>query len=206
MIITWSIFITLSPLFFHNDLEDVNFIPSFMCKVRKWMEDALRIQKIIGHFMIFCQLQQFITLSIFGDFEWFKFQNVIQEIYFIPSFLVKSKFQVEGHVWMQNIIGHFWRKIWNISKYGKSTLFLQLWLHVTFSSSIHLIPFFFHCKACNLIFLKHQESCPKTPWVGNAMDLNLVVWNWILHKVRILKSIMWPLITSFPRVFASKYV
>ena len=82
-------------------------MPSFMCKVRKWMEVALRIQKIIGHFMIFCQLQQFITLSIFGDFEWFKFQNVIQEVYFMPSVLVKRKFQVEGHVWMQNIIGHF---------------------------------------------------------------------------------------------------
>ena len=53
MIITWSIFITLSPLFLHNYLEDVSFIPSFMCKVIKWMEDDLRIQKIIGHFMIF---------------------------------------------------------------------------------------------------------------------------------------------------------
>ena len=142
-----------------------------------------------------------ITCSIFGDFEWFKFQNVIQEIYFIPSFLVKSKFQVEGHVWMQKIIGHFWRRIWNISKYGKSTLFLQLWLNINFSSSIHLTPFFFHCKACNLIFLKHQESCPKTPWVGNAMDLNLVTWNWIFHKVRILKSIMWLLNTRFMHVF-----
>ena len=107
MIITWSIFITLSPLFFHNDLKDVNFIPSFMCKVRKWMEDALKMKKIIGHFMIYCQLQQFTTLSIFVDFEWFKSQNVIQEVYFMPSFLVKSKFQVEGHVWMQKIIGHF---------------------------------------------------------------------------------------------------
>ena len=53
MIITWSIFITLSPLFFHNDLEDVKFMPSFMCKVAKWMEFALKMQKIIGHFMIF---------------------------------------------------------------------------------------------------------------------------------------------------------
>ena len=74
----------------------------------------------------FFQLQQFITLSIFGYFEWFKFQNVIQEIYIMPSFLVKSKFHVEGYVWMQDIIGHFWRRIWNISKYGKSTLFLQI--------------------------------------------------------------------------------
>ena len=63
MIITWSIFITLIPLIFHNDIEYVNFIPSFMCKVRKRMEDAFRIQTIIGHFMIFCQLQQFITLN-----------------------------------------------------------------------------------------------------------------------------------------------
>ena len=63
--------------------------------------------KDIGHFMFFCQLQQFITLFIFGDFEWFKFKNVIQEVYFIPHFLVKSKFQVEGHVWKQEIIGHF---------------------------------------------------------------------------------------------------
>ena len=68
MIITWSIFITLSPLFFHNDLEDVKFMHYFMCKVRKWMEVVLRIQKIIGHFMIFCQLQQFITLSNFWRF------------------------------------------------------------------------------------------------------------------------------------------
>ena len=110
MIITWSIYITLSPLFFQNDLEDVKFIPYFICKVRKWMEDALRIQKIIGHFIIFCQLQQFITLSIFGYFEWFKFQNDIQEIYFIPSFFVKREFQVEGHVWIQDIIGQFWGK------------------------------------------------------------------------------------------------
>ena len=58
MIINWPIFITLSPLFLQNDLEYVNFMPSFMFKVRKWMEDFLRIQKIIGHFMIFCQLQQ----------------------------------------------------------------------------------------------------------------------------------------------------
>ena len=71
------------------------------------MEVALSMQKIIGHFMIFSQLQQVITLSIFGDFEWFESQNVIQEIYFIPSFLVKSKLQVEGHVWMQDIIDHF---------------------------------------------------------------------------------------------------
>ena len=112
--------------------------------------------------------------SIFRDFEWFKFQNVIQEVYFMPSFLVKRKFQVEGHVWMQNIIGHFWRKIWNISKYGKSTPFLQLWLNETFSSSIHLISFFFHYKDCNIIFLKHQESCPKTPWAENAIVLKLV--------------------------------
>ena len=82
-------------------------MPSFMYKVIKWMEVTLRMQKIIGHFMIFGQLQQVITCSIFGYFEWFKFQNVIQEIYFIPSFLVKRKFQVEGHVWMQDIIGHF---------------------------------------------------------------------------------------------------
>ena len=80
MIITWSIFITLSPFFFHDDLKDVYFMPSFMCKVRKWMEVALRKQKIIGHLMIFGQLQQVITCSIFGDFEWFEFQNVIQEI------------------------------------------------------------------------------------------------------------------------------
>ena len=106
MVITWSIFITLSPFLFHDDLKDVYFMPSFMCKVRKWMEVALRMQKIIGHFMKFCQLQQIITCSIFGDFEWFKFKNVIQEIYSIPYFFVKSKFQVEGHVWMQEIIGH----------------------------------------------------------------------------------------------------
>ena len=97
----------LEPIIFHNDLEDVKFMPFFMCKVRKWMEVALKMQKIIGHFMTFCQLQQFITLSIFGYFECVKFQNVIQEIYFIPSFLVKRKFQVEGYVWMQDIIGHF---------------------------------------------------------------------------------------------------
>ena len=144
-IITWSIFISLSPLFFHNDLKDVKFNSFFMCKAWGCVEDALRMQKIIGHFMIFGQLQQVITCSIFGDFEWFKFQNVIQEVYFMPYFLIKSKFQVEGHVWMQNIIGHFWRKIWNISKYGKSTSFSQLWLIATFSSNIHLIPFFFHC-------------------------------------------------------------
>ena len=68
------------------------------------MEVALNMQKIIGHFMIFDQLQQVITFSIFGYFEWFKFKNVIQEIYFIPYFLIKSKFQVEGDVWMQDII------------------------------------------------------------------------------------------------------
>ena len=107
MVITWSIFITLSRFFFHDDLKDVYFMPSFMCKVRKWMEVALRMQKIIGHFMIFGQLQQVITCSIFRDFEWLKLKNVIQEIYFIPSFLVKSKFLVEGHVCLQNIIGHF---------------------------------------------------------------------------------------------------
>ena len=55
----------------------------------------------------FCQLQQFITLSIFGNFEWFMSQNVIQELYFMPYFLLKSKFQVEGYAWMQNILGHF---------------------------------------------------------------------------------------------------
>ena len=71
------------------------------------MEVALRKQKIIGHFMIFGQLQQVITLSIFGYFEGFKFQNSIQEVYFMPSFLVKSKFQMEGHIWMQDIISHF---------------------------------------------------------------------------------------------------
>ena len=75
------------------------------------MEDSLRIQKIIGHFMMFFQLQQFITLSIFGDFEWFRFQNFIQYVYFMPYFLVKSKFQDECHVWMQNIIGHFEEKL-----------------------------------------------------------------------------------------------
>ena len=48
---------------------------------------------------------------------------------------------------------------------------------ITWSIFIILSPLFFHCKSCNLIFLKHQESCPKTPWVRNAMDLNLV-WNW----------------------------
>ena len=110
MIITWSIFNTLGPLFFHIDLENVNFMLYFMCKLKKWMEDSLRIQKILGHFIIFCQFQQFITLSITGDFEWFQSQNVIQEVYFIPYFLVKRKFLVEGHVWMQNIIGHF-RKV-----------------------------------------------------------------------------------------------
>ena len=71
------------------------------------MEDALRMQKIIGHFMNFWQLQKVITFSNFGYFEWFKFQNVIQEVYFMLSFLVKEKFQEEGHVWMQNTIGHF---------------------------------------------------------------------------------------------------
>ena len=55
----------------------------------------------------FFQLQQFTTLSIFGDFERFKFKNVIQDIYFMPSFLVKSKFQGEANVWMQDIITHF---------------------------------------------------------------------------------------------------
>ena len=135
-------------------------MPSFMCKVRKWMEVSLRMQNIIGHFMIFGQFQQVITCSIFGYFEWFKFQNFTQEIYFIPSFLIKSKFQVEGHVWMQDIIGHFWWRIWNISKYGKSTLFLQLWLNETFISSIHLTTFFFHCEACNLIFFKASRIMP----------------------------------------------
>ena len=156
--------------------------------------------------MIFFQLQQFINLSIFGDIEWFQFQNFIQEVYFMPYFLVKSKFQVEVHVWMQKIIGHFWRKIWNISKYGESTLFLQLWLNTTFSSSIHLIPFFFHCKSCNLIFLKHQESCPKTPWAENDIDFNLVTWNWSFPISQNLKSLFWLLITSFPRIYASKHV
>ena len=107
MIITWSIFITLRPFDFHNYLEYVKFKLSFMCKVWKWMEDALRMQMIIGHFMDFFQLQQVTTLSIFGDFEWFKFENVIKEIYFMPYFLVKSKFQVESHVWMQDITSHF---------------------------------------------------------------------------------------------------
>ena len=107
---TFSSSIHLTPFFFHNDLEYVNFMPSFMCKVVKWMEVSLKIQKIIGHLMIFCQLQQFITLSIFRYFECFKFQNFIQEIYFMPYILVKRKFHVECHVWMQDIIGHFWRK------------------------------------------------------------------------------------------------
>ena len=111
MIITWSIFITLSPLIFHDDLKDVRSMISFMCKVRKWMEVALSMQKIIGHFMIFCQLQQFITLSNFGDFEWFKFQNVIQEVYFMPSFLVKSKFQEEGYVWIKTSYVTFEEKL-----------------------------------------------------------------------------------------------
>ena len=53
MIITWSIFITLSLLFFHNYIYDMKFIPYFIWKVRKSMEGALRIQKIIGYFMIF---------------------------------------------------------------------------------------------------------------------------------------------------------
>ena len=91
MVITWSIFITLSPFFFHNYLEDVNFIPSFMCKVRKWMKDSLKMKRIIGHFMISYQLQQFITLTIFGYFEWFKFQNVIQEVYFHAIFFGQDK-------------------------------------------------------------------------------------------------------------------
>ena len=97
-------------------------------------------------------------------------------------FFIKRKFQVEGHAWMQEIIGHFWWRIWYISKYGKSTLFLQLWLNATFISSIHLNPLFFHLKACNLIFIKHQESCPKTPWVWNSMDLYLVSWNWFFSQ------------------------
>ena len=50
------------------------------------------------------------NFSIFGVFEWFKSQTVIQEVYFMPSFLVKSKFYMEGHVWMQEIIGHFEEK------------------------------------------------------------------------------------------------
>ena len=74
MIITWSIFITLSPFVFHNDIDYVNFMPSFICKVGKWMEVSLKMQTIIGHFMIFGQLQQVITCSIFGDFEWFNFK------------------------------------------------------------------------------------------------------------------------------------
>ena len=164
------------------------------------------MQKIIGHFLNFCQLQQVITLSIFGYFEWFKFQNVIKEIYFMSSFLVKSKFQVEGHVWMQDIIGHFWRRTWNISKCGKSTFFLQLWLNTTFISRIHLIPFFFHFKACNFIFLKHQESCLKTPWAENAIGQKLAIWNWIFHQVRSLKSLIWLLNTLFLHVFVSKHV
>ena len=61
MIITLSIFITLIPLVFHNDLKYVKFNLSFMCKSWKWMGDALRMQKIIGHFLNFFQLQQIIT-------------------------------------------------------------------------------------------------------------------------------------------------
>ena len=109
-IITWSILITMSLFFFHNDFECMNFNPSSKCKVWKWMEDALRVQKIISHFMNFHQLQQVITFWIFGVFKWFKSQNIIQEIYFMPYFLVMNKFQVEGHVWMQDIISYFWRK------------------------------------------------------------------------------------------------
>ena len=98
------------------------------------------------------------------------------------------------------------KKIWNISKYGKSTFFLPLWLNTTLSSSIHLIPFFFHFKDCNLIFLKHQESCPKTPWVENAIGQKLAIWNWFFHQVKSLKSLIWLLNTLFLRVFASEHV
>ena len=51
---------------------------------------------------------------------------------FHAIFLVKRKFQVECHFWMQNIIGHIWRKTWNISKYGKSTLFFPNLTHCKF--------------------------------------------------------------------------
>ena len=148
-----------------------------MWKLRKWMEVALRIQTIIGHFIMFCQLQQFITLSIFGDFEWLKSQNVIQEVYFMPSFLVKRKIQVEGHVWMQDIICQFWRKNWNISKYGKSTIFLQLWLNTTSCSNIHLISFIAHWKACDLIFHMIQESHHKVPYIVGTMVMKVASWN-----------------------------
>ena len=133
------------------------------------MEVSLRMQKIIGHFMIFCQLQQVINFSNFGDFESFKFQSVIKEVYFMPSFLVKNKFQVEGHVWMQNIIGHFWRKF-EIFLSIEVNFFPQLWLNATFSSSIHLIPFFFHLKAWTSSFqsIKNYALRPlelEMPWI-----------------------------------------
>ena len=100
----------------------------------------------------------------------------------------------------QNIIGHFWRKTWNISKYGKSTFFPQLWLNATFRSSIHFILFFWYCKACNLIFLKHQESCLKTPWAKNAIGLNLVTWNWSFFISQNLKFIFWLLNIKLARI------
>ena len=70
-IITWSIFITLSPLFFQIDLEDVIFMPYFMWKVRKWMEDSLSIQNIIGHFMIL-----FPTSTIYNSLNFWIFLMV----------------------------------------------------------------------------------------------------------------------------------
>ena len=85
-----------------------------LCKLKSSGKEWAHLTKFevlgIVDFWQFCknaQLQQFITLSIFGHFEWFKSQNVIQDVYFMPSFLVKRKIQVEAHVWMQDIIGHF---------------------------------------------------------------------------------------------------
>ena len=73
----------------------------------KCLEVAWRNQKIIGHFMKFHQLHKAITCSIFGVFGWFFLQNALWEIYFISSLKIKSKFWMEGHVWIENILGHF---------------------------------------------------------------------------------------------------
>ena len=66
--------------------------------------------KIIGHFINFGQFQMIITNSSFGVLEWFKAHNAIQEVYFMPSFVIKSKKWKEDHIWKQKITSHFMLK------------------------------------------------------------------------------------------------
>ena len=91
MIITWPIFITFNPFFFHNDLEEVNFIPSFMCKVRKSMEDSLRIQKIIGHFMIFFSTSTIHNSLNFWSFWMFQVSKFHSRVLFNAIFFGQEK-------------------------------------------------------------------------------------------------------------------